>query len=72
MQTLRLQFCLFPSFGGVPEGRGGYSFGGVPEGRGGYSFGGVPNGQGGLKNENENENEYADGIIRYQGQGLKK
>jgi hypothetical protein len=58
MQTLRLQFCLFPSFGGVPEGRGG------------YSFGGVPNGQGGLKNENENE--YADCIIRYQGPGLKK
>jgi len=32
----------FPSFGGVPARRGGFSFGGVPARRGGFSFGGVP------------------------------
>jgi hypothetical protein len=41
MQNLKPQFCKFPSFGGVPKGRGG------------------------LKNENEIEHEYADGIRYY-------
>jgi len=67
----KVAILLFPSFGGVPNGRGGYSFGGVPNGRGGYSFGGVPNGRDGPLNENEIEKAYVHDIRHCQNRILK-
>ena len=55
----KVAILLFPSFGGVPNGRGG------------YSFGGVPNGRDGPLNENEIEKAYVHDIRHCQNRILK-